>query len=61
MLPLEPRAAVEGGKGGLFDNSFSWMSVDFGGPSDELIFNLADGRLVSVEFPLTGNVFKRVN
>lgn len=60
MTPLEPRAAVEGGKGGLFDNSFSWMDIDFDGPSDLFIFNLVDGRLVSVEFPETGSVFKRV-
>jgi hypothetical protein len=59
--PLEPRAAVEGGKGGLFDNSFAWMDLDFAGPSDEFIFNLVDGRLVSVEIPLAGLVLKRVN
>jgi hypothetical protein len=60
-LPLKPRAAVEGGNGGLFDNSFTWMNLDFQGPTDEFIFNLVDGRLVSVEFPLTGSVFKRVH
>ncbi|KAJ6085027.1 hypothetical protein N7499_004656 [Penicillium canescens] len=59
--PLEPRAAVEGGKGGLFDNSFAWMNLDFAGPSDKFIFNLVDGRLVSVEIPLAGLVLKRVD
>ncbi|KAJ6026554.1 uncharacterized protein N7446_004845 [Penicillium canescens] len=60
-IPLEPRAAVEGGKGGLFDNSFAWMNLDFAGPSDKFIFNLVDGRLVSVEIPLAGLVLKRVD
>ncbi|KAJ5827390.1 hypothetical protein N7447_004153 [Penicillium robsamsonii] len=58
--PMKPRAAVEGGKGGLFDNSFVWMNLDFAGPSDEFIFNLVDGRLVSVEYPIVGSVLKRV-
>ncbi|KAJ5127620.1 hypothetical protein N7448_008399 [Penicillium atrosanguineum] len=59
--PMKPRAAVEGGKGGLFDNSFTWMNLDFAGPTDEFIFNLIDGKLVSVELPITGIVLKRVN
>ncbi|CAG8159031.1 unnamed protein product [Penicillium nalgiovense] len=58
--PMKPRAAVEGGKGGLFDNSFVWMNIDFAGPSDAFIFKLVDGRLVSVEYPVTGSVLKRV-
>ncbi|KAJ5461991.1 uncharacterized protein N7458_003543 [Penicillium daleae] len=58
--PMKPRAAVEGGKGGLFDNSFTWMNLDFSGPVDEFIFNLVDGRLVSVELPVTGLVLDRV-
>ncbi|KAJ5244024.1 hypothetical protein N7489_004120 [Penicillium chrysogenum] len=60
QTPVKPRAAVEGGKGGLFDNSFVWMNLDFAGPSDEFIFNLVDGRLVSVEYPTTGSVLRRV-
>jgi hypothetical protein len=59
--PMKPRAAVEGGKGGLFDNSFTWMNIDFAGPADELIFDLVDGRLVSVELPVSGMVLDRVN
>ncbi|GLI81751.1 hypothetical protein PoHVEF18_010140 [Penicillium ochrochloron] len=59
--PMKPRAAVEGGKGGLFDNSFTWMNIDFVGPADELIFDLVDGRLVSVELPVSGMVLDRVN
>lgn len=58
--PIKPRAAVEGGKGGLFDNSFTWMNIDFSGPVDELIFDLVDGRLVSVELPVTGLFLNRV-
>ncbi|CAG8217472.1 unnamed protein product [Penicillium salamii] len=59
--PMKPRAAVEGGQGGLFDNSFTWMNLDFAGPYDEFILDLVDGRLVSVQFPITGAVFKRVH
>ncbi|RTE82386.1 hypothetical protein BHE90_003103 [Fusarium euwallaceae] len=47
-LPLAPRAAVEGGKGGLFDNSQTWLSIGQFGPGDEFVFNLVDGRLESV-------------
>ncbi|CAI7579681.1 unnamed protein product [Penicillium discolor] len=57
---IKSRAAVEGGKGGLFDNSFVWMNLEFVGPADEFIFNLVDGRLVSVEYPISGSVLKRV-
>ncbi|KAJ5349969.1 hypothetical protein N7541_007696 [Penicillium brevicompactum] len=60
-LPLKPRAAVEGGKGGLFDNQFTWMNIDFAGPFDELIFDLVDGKLVSIRYPVTGAVFKRIH
>ncbi|KAH7153562.1 beta-lactamase/transpeptidase-like protein [Dactylonectria macrodidyma] len=49
QYPLAPRAAVEGGKGGLFDNSFAWMNVGFFGTADEFILEIVDGRLVSVE------------
>ncbi|KAJ5110561.1 hypothetical protein N7532_001096 [Penicillium argentinense] len=59
FTPLNPRAEVEGGKGGLFDNSFTWMNLDSKGPIDLFVFNLEDGKLVSVEFPLTGTVMKR--
>ncbi|KAJ4184764.1 hypothetical protein NW767_013060 [Fusarium falciforme] len=47
-LPLTPRAAVEGGKGGLFDNSQVWMSIGQYGSGDEFVFNLVDGKLESV-------------
>ncbi|KAJ5674772.1 uncharacterized protein N7477_004706, partial [Penicillium maclennaniae] len=59
--PMKPRAAVEGGNGGVFDNSFTWMSVDFDGPVDEFVFNLIDGKLASVELPIAGFVLKRIN
>lgn len=65
-LPLKPRAAVEGGKGGLFDDSHNWMNVGFFGAVDEFILNLVDGRLESVtsralkEFGVKGDL-KRVN
>lgn len=47
-VPLPPRAAVEGGKGGLFDNSQAWMSIGQFGSADEFVFNLVDGKLESV-------------
>lgn len=58
--PIKPRAEIEGGKGGLFDNSFVWMNLDSDGPLDLFIFNLEDGKVSSVEYPLTGAVMKRV-
>lgn len=60
-LPLKPRTAVEGGKGGLFDHSFAWQSIDFAGPTDEFVLNLVDGRLESVTAPGSGLVFKRAD
>jgi hypothetical protein len=61
FTPLKPRAAVEGGSGGLFDNSFSWMNIDFSGSEDMVIFNLMVGYLASIEHPNTGAVMKRVD
>ncbi|KAF4472923.1 hypothetical protein FALBO_186 [Fusarium albosuccineum] len=46
--PLAPRTAVEGGKGGLFDNSFSWSNLDFALPLDEFILEIEDGKVVSL-------------
>ncbi|CAG7931551.1 unnamed protein product [Penicillium olsonii] len=60
-VPVKPRAAADGGQGGLFDHSFTWMTIGFAGADDELILNLVDGRLVSVEYPLTGSVFQRAH
>lgn len=58
--PVAPRAAVEGGKGGLFDNSFIWMDIDTKGPVDLFVFTLVDGKVTTVEFPSTDAVMKRV-
>ncbi|KAJ5975525.1 hypothetical protein N7481_009232 [Penicillium waksmanii] len=60
VKPVEPRAAVEGGKGGLFDDSFVWMALDQEGPVDLFVFTLVDGKVTTVEYPLTGVVMKRV-
>jgi hypothetical protein len=62
LLPLSPRAAADGGssKGGYFDTSFTWMNIDFAGPTDEMILNLVDGRLVSVTSTGLGAVLERV-
>ncbi|KAM5386937.1 hypothetical protein ACJZ2D_000230 [Fusarium nematophilum] len=61
LPPLAPRAAVEGGKGGLFDNSFSWMNLDFVGPIDEFVFEIVDGKLESVTSTGAELVLKRVD
>ena len=52
-LPSPPpvRAAVEGGKGGLYDNTFSWMNVGSGGAVDDFIFDLEDTRVVGIKNP----------
>lgn len=60
MLPIESRADVEGGHGGLFDKSFTWMDVDSDGGEDLFILNLKDGEVDSVEYPLFDLVMKRV-
>ncbi|KPM38489.1 hypothetical protein AK830_g8111 [Neonectria ditissima] len=59
-LPLADRAEVEGGKGGLFDNSFAWVNLGFFGAIDEFVFEIVDGRLVSVASSLTETTLKRV-
>ncbi|KAM0292374.1 hypothetical protein ACHAPM_011754 [Fusarium culmorum] len=62
-LPSPPpvRAAVEGGKGGLFDNTFSWMNVGSGGAVDEFIFDLQDTRVVGIKNPGYEVEFVRAN
>ncbi|OQE25597.1 hypothetical protein PENSTE_c006G07157 [Penicillium steckii] len=60
MSPIESRADVEGGHGGLFDKSFTWMDVDSDGGEDLFILNLKDGEVDSVEYPLFDLVMKRV-
>ncbi|CAI6090795.1 unnamed protein product [Clonostachys chloroleuca] len=45
--PLEPRAAALGGEG-LFENQFEWYNVGFQGATDELVFEITDGKLASV-------------
>ena len=47
-IPNSPRAAVEGGKGGLFENQATWMTIDFIGPLDLFHFSYEKGKLVGV-------------
>nr|RBR00761.1 hypothetical protein FVER53263_10996 [Fusarium verticillioides] len=61
LAPPAPRAAVEGGKGGLFDHSQAWMNIGFSGTADELIFNMEDARVVSIVSPYDGTEFVRVD
>ncbi|KAK7398417.1 hypothetical protein QQX98_012212 [Neonectria punicea] len=60
-LPLTDRTAVEGGKGGLFDNTFAWSSLGFFGTLDEFVFEIVDGKLVSVTSSLTETTLKRID
>ncbi|EMT62834.1 Penicillin-binding protein 4 [Fusarium odoratissimum] len=56
-----PRAAVEGGKGGLFDQSQAWMNIGASGTADELIFHMEDTTVVSIISPYDGTEFVRVD
>ncbi|CAG9983129.1 unnamed protein product [Clonostachys byssicola] len=47
LSPLEPRAAALG-DGGLFENQLEWNNVGFRGATDELVFEITDGKLASV-------------
>ena len=60
LPPVKPRAAVEGGDGGLFDNSFVWQILDFENNGDEFELCLTDGKLTSVVWPLEGLVLEPV-
>ncbi|KAF4468817.1 beta-lactamase [Fusarium albosuccineum] len=61
IRPIAPRAAVEGGQG-LFDNGCeTWFSVGFWDSIDEFVFQVVDGRVVSVENAITQQVLKRVS
>jgi CubicO group peptidase (beta-lactamase class C family) len=59
--PLAPRAAADGGEGGLFDPSFAWANIGFTGTSDEFVFTLRDGRLTGVYVPLLETEYTRAN
>lgn len=48
IKPIEPRSAVEGGKGLFDDGCTSWESVGFWDDSDEFEFKLVDGQVVSI-------------
>ncbi|KFA69259.1 hypothetical protein S40285_07413 [Stachybotrys chlorohalonatus IBT 40285] len=58
--PLFPRAAADGGEGGLFDRSFAWSNVDFVGPVDEVIFELVNGRVEGLRITATNMDYRRV-
>ncbi|KAJ3525903.1 hypothetical protein NM208_g11436 [Fusarium decemcellulare] len=61
IRPIAPRSAVEGGQG-LFDNGCeTWFSVGFWDSIDEFVFDVVDGRVVSVENAITQQVLKRVS
>lgn len=57
ILPISPRAAVEGGKGLFDDSCVSWTTTGFfksaaGYGSDEFFFEIVDGRLERVKIPV---------
>lgn len=57
--PYEPRAASEGGMGGLFDNQPYWMTVGFRESIDEFRLTITDARLVTIESIGMQHVFER--
>ncbi|KAF7715726.1 Beta-lactamase domain-containing protein [Penicillium ucsense] len=59
--PLRPRAAVEGGAGGLFDDSLTWQDIDFAGDStDEFDICLTDGKVNKIVWPFNGLEMERL-
>lgn len=60
-LPLAPRSITEGGVGSLFDRSLVWMLPDFDSTKDEFIFELVDGKLMSVTNTGLNMTFNRVD
>ncbi|CAH0043612.1 unnamed protein product [Clonostachys solani] len=58
--PAPHRASAEGGEG-LFENYFEWMNIGFNGALDELVFEIEDGKLVSVTVEGAELVLKRVD
>ncbi|KFA77434.1 hypothetical protein S40288_03087 [Stachybotrys chartarum IBT 40288] len=59
--PLLPRAAADGGEGGLFDRSFAWTNIDFLGPVDEVIFEVVNARVESLRVTATEMNYRRVD
>ena len=65
LNPFLPRSQAEGGAGLFEDGCISWFSAGFwqteGGQAlDELLFEIEDGKLVSVNSPALGKVLTRV-
>ncbi|WAO95744.1 Beta-lactamase domain-containing protein [Fusarium falciforme] len=61
IKPISPRAEVEGGEG-MFDNGCqTWFDVGFWDSLDEFVFEVVDGKVVSVENAITQQVLKRVS
>ena len=48
--PSVPRAGVESGQGGLFDNQLAWMNTDYLGPIDQLLFGFKDGKMDKISY-----------
>ncbi|KKZ64183.1 hypothetical protein EMCG_01531 [[Emmonsia] crescens] len=63
ILPAQPRAAVEGGKGLFDDGCTSWFSTaffDLGmGAIDEFVLKVKDGKLVEVRSKVAEKVMKK--
>ncbi|KAM0430062.1 hypothetical protein ACHAPT_006068 [Fusarium lateritium] len=61
VKPISPRAEVEGGEG-MFDGGCqTWFDVGFWDSLDEFVFEVVDGKVVSVENMISKQVLKRVS
>ncbi|GJN76845.1 hypothetical protein PLIIFM63780_000333 [Purpureocillium lilacinum] len=59
-LPFKKHTAARGGKSLFMNECLSWFSVGFTENIDEFVLEVVDGKLRSVEHPLTKTVMKRV-
>lgn len=59
--PPASRATIEGGEGGLFDNTFVWLEIAAIGNADEVVLEIVDGHLMTVTMTAVETVLKRIN
>ncbi|UNI13596.1 hypothetical protein JDV02_000323 [Purpureocillium takamizusanense] len=59
-LPFKKHGAARDGKSLFMDECLSWFSVGFTENIDEFVLEVVDGKLQSVEHPLTKTIMKRM-